>query len=219
MITRKQVTISAQESGYEEVMKATVVNSSNRRLRLRWDKVVEYQPYIWQSQICDKEASYPPEITSNYDPIQGVTVPVVLEAGESFDLFLTVSPYNVSGQAKIQVVFRDIDRPAKTLGIATFQINLTDEEDRAKLAAAGSRLTVYPNPVHDRFFLNNAPPELGRIDIYNTLGRKVRTYVDVQPGDSFAAGDLPQGVYLLSLIDKDGKVIRTMRLLRRDFRP
>lgn len=216
--TRKLISITSADVNYEEVFKVEVKNTSGRRLKLRWDKVTAYQPYIWESQVCDKEASYPPAVTSNYDPFQGVYAPVILEAGESFDLFFTVLPYNTSGQSKVDIIFRDIDRPETVLGTASFQINLTDAEDTAKLAELGNRVKVYPNPVHDRFFLTNAP-NLGRIDLYNTLGRKIRTYEHPQPGDSFLAGDLPQGVYLLHLVDKSGKVVHTLRLLRRDFRP
>ena len=216
--TRKQISITSTDVSYEEVLKVEVKNTSGRRLRLRWDKIIAYQPYAWESQVCDKEASYPPSVTSNYDPFQGALAPVVLEAGESFELFFTVLPYNTTGQSKVDIIFRDIDRPETILGTATFQINLTGPEDTAKLTDIGSRIKVYPNPVHDRFFLTNAP-NLGRIDIYNTLGRKIRTYENPQPGDSFFAGDLPQGVYLLHLVDKNGKVLHTLRLLRRDFRP
>ena len=216
--TRKEISITSDDASYEEVFKVEVKNTSGRRIKLRWDKVTIYQPYMWESQVCDKEASYPPTVTSNYDPFQGVYAPVVLEAGESFDLFFTILAYNTTGQSKVDITFRDIDRPDKVLGTASFQINFTDAEDTAKLAEAGSRVKVYPNPVHDRFFLTNAP-NLGRIDLYNTLGRKIRTYDNPQPGDSFLAGDLPQGVYLLHLVDKTGKVVHTLRLLRRDFRP
>ncbi|WP_367391728.1 T9SS type A sorting domain-containing protein [Lewinella sp. LCG006] len=216
--TRKQISITSNDVSYEEVMKVEVKNTSGRRFKLRWDKVTAYQPYAWESQVCDKEASYPPTVTSNYDPFQGVFAPVVLEAGESFDLFFTVTPYNTTGQNKVDIVFRDIDRPETILGTASFQINLTDAEDTAKLVEVGNRIKVYPNPVHDRFFLTNTP-SLARIDLYNTLGRKIRSYENPQPGDSFLAGDLPQGVYLLNLVDKNGKVVHTLRLLRRDFRP
>lgn len=216
--TRKQISISANDVSFEEVLKVEITNTSNQAIRLRWDKVIIYQPYSWETQVCDKQASYPPSVTSNYDPIQGVIAPVELAAGESFDLFLTVSPYNTSGQSKVEIIFRDLDHPEIYLGTATFQINLTNSEDSANLANIGKRVKVYPNPVHDRFFLTNAP-RLSRLDIYNTLGRKIRTYDNPQPGDSFLAGDLPQGVYLLSLVDENGKVIRTLRLLRRDFRP
>lgn len=217
---RQQLTIGAASTqGQEEVMKVVVSNTSGRTLRLRWDKNVVYQPYVWESQVCDKEASYPPAVSSNYDPLQGVVTPVVLSPGERFDLFVTISSFNVKGQGQVEVIFREIDRPETVIGKASFQLSLIDADERARINRAGERPTVYPNPVHDRFFLTNLPIGTDRIDLYNTLGGKVRTFNRPQEGDSFEAGDLPQGVYLVSLVDKDGKVIRTLRLLRRDFRP
>ncbi|MEL6832535.1 MAG: T9SS type A sorting domain-containing protein [Bacteroidota bacterium] len=216
---REQLTVSITDQSEEQIMKAVITNTSKRTLRLRWDKNVLYQPYVWETQVCDKEASYPPAVSSNYDPLQGVVAPIVLEPGERFDLFVTISAFNVKGQGKVEIIFREVDRPEQILGTASFQLNMIDEEDSERISRSGNRPSIYPNPVHDRFFLTNLPAETQRLDIYNTLGRKVRSFNDPQVGDSYPAGDLPQGVYLLSLIDRDGKVIRTLRLLRRDFRP
>ena len=67
---REQITLTTTQQASEEVMKVVVSNTSGRQLRLRWDKNVVYQPYVWESQVCDKEASYPPAVSSNYDPLQ-----------------------------------------------------------------------------------------------------------------------------------------------------
>ena len=81
---RKQISITANDVSFEEVLKVEVKNTSGRPLRLRWDKIVAYQPYAWETQICDKEASYPPAITSNYDPFQGVAAPGRIGCGRIF---------------------------------------------------------------------------------------------------------------------------------------
>jgi len=218
-VFKKQVTIELNDASYEEVLKVSVTNTSGRTLQLRWDKNIIHQPYAWESQICDKEASYPPNIESNYDPIQGVLAPVKLTSGESFDLYLTLLPYNRTGQCRIEIPFREIQRPDEVIGTAVFQVNIINNQDQKNNNISGDkRIRIFPNPVHQHFFLANAPT-LGSLEIYNTLGRKVRTYDAPQVGDSFDAGDLPQGVYLIRLRDKNGKIIRTLRLLRRDFRP
>lgn len=218
-VLKKQVIIELNDAGYEEVLKVNVTNTSGRVLKLRWDKDVIYQPYTWESQICDKEASYPPNIETNYDPIQGVVAPIRLLPGESFDLYVTLLPYNKTGQCKIEIPFRELRLPNKVIGKAVFQVNIIDIEEQENNARSGDkRIRVFPNPVHEHFFLSNAP-KLSSLEIYNTLGRKVKTFEYPQAGDSFDAGDLPQGVYLISLRDETGKVIRTLRLLRRDFRP
>ncbi|PSR12968.1 MAG: hypothetical protein DA408_02460 [Bacteroidetes bacterium] len=218
-VIKKQLVIQPAQAGQEEVLKVTVTNPTQRTLRLRWDKAVEYQPFAWESQLCDKEASYPPQVTSNYNPIQGIVAPVVLAPGESFELYLTLLMYNVPGQGKIEVFFREISRPDEIIGTAVFQVNLLDAKDAAVFQDKNQRARVFPNPVYDRFFLANAPANCARIDIYNTLGRRVKTYDKPELNDSYDATDLPQGVYLVSLLDANGKVLRTLRMLRRDFRP
>lgn len=215
---KKQINIGVDDVSYEEVLRVEITNPTSRTLKLRWDKKVSYQPYSWESQVCDKENSYPPGVESNFDPIQGVVAPIVLAPGETFDLLLTILPYNTTGQCKIELLFRDLSQPDQMIGSAVFQVNIIDTEDQAAVKEGDHNPRIYPNPVHDRFFLDNAPP-LSRIEVYNTLGRRVKSFSNPQLGDSYDATDLPQGVYLLSLIDKQGKVLRTIRLLRRDFRP
>lgn len=217
-VVQRQLVVPTRDINHEEVMRVTITNPTRHRLRLRWDKEVVYQPTGWDSYVCDKMASYPTSVTSNVDPLQGVNAPVVLSPGESFDLFLTVLPFRTAGQGKVVITFRNVNRPSEVLGRATFQINFLDPNVSTNIAKGGTRITVYPNPVHDRFFLQNAP-DMNRIEVYNTLGKRVKVFEQPQAGDSFPASDLPQGVYLLSLIDKNGQVIRTIRMLRRDFRP
>lgn len=216
---RKQVTVGGFEATYEESAKVTVTNTSGRTLRLRWDKQVSYQPIGWESQVCDKVASYPPAVATNYDPLLGIQAPVVLAPGEAFDLYLNVFPYNISGQTRVEIPFRDINGGDDILGTATFQISIFEESVVAPGHSANQgQARLFPNPVTDRFFVAGAPG-LSRIEVYNTLGRLVKAYDQPREGDSYPVDDLPQGVYLVSLVDDNGKVIRTVRMLRREFRP
>jgi hypothetical protein len=216
---RKQVTVGVLEPTYEESVKVTVTNTSGRPLALRWDKQVAYQPIGWESQVCDKEASYPPDVSTNYDPLMGIQAPVTLQPGESFDLFLNIFPFNASGQIQVSIPFREIDQPETVLATATFQVSIFEESlIQDSQSAKNDRARIFPNPVTDRFFIAGAPP-LSRVEVYNTLGRRVKSFEHPREGDSFPVEDLPQGVYLVSLVDQSGKVVRTVRLLRREFRP
>lgn len=214
---RKIIQTTEIDAYHEEVMRVSISNTSDQTQQLRWDREVVFQPLGWESQICDLENSYPPEVNSNYDPLKGLVAPVVLAPGESFDLYLTIFPYQIPGQCQVEVTFRDLDKPDKIIGTVDFQLQLQDPATRAALSRS-RRPRLYPNPVHDQFFINNAP-EMSRVEVYNSLGVRVKVFRDPRLGDSFNVADLPQGVYLLSLIGTDEKVIRTMRMVRRDFRP
>ncbi len=215
---KKQVIADLSDLSYEEVAKVTITNPNDEAVSLVWDKVVMYQPVVWETQICDKVASYPPQVVTNVDPLQGIDAPVVLQAGESFELYFTLLPYGSTGQSRIEVPFRSLSNPDDILATATFQINIINESETAIYSGSQSRPRLYPNPVIDRFFLAGAP-DLSRLEIFNTLGGRVKVFRNPQPGDSFNVSDLPQGVYLVSLVGEDGKVVRTLRLLRREFRP
>ncbi len=216
---KREVTLTADDFGYEETLKFKITNTSNESLRLRWDREVVFSPLGWETQVCDKESSYPYYVGSNIDPLQGINTPVELAAGESFDFYLTIQPFNRTGQCHIRLPFRTIEDTKTVLAEADVRFTIIDSKDGARLRADGGRTRLFPNPVVDRFFINNLPDNLSRLDVYNTLGSRVRSFAEPQRGESFGVADLPQGVYLVSLVDASGKTVRTLRLLKREFRP
>jgi hypothetical protein len=216
---RREVNLTADDYGYEETLKFKVTNTSTKPLRLRWDREVVFSPYGWETQVCDKESSYPYYVSSNIDPILGINVPVELEPGESFDFYLTIQPFNRTGQCRILIPFRATNEPEEVLAEADVRFTIIDSKDSARLRADRSRSILFPNPVEDRFFISNLPEDLSSLEVFNTLGRRVRSFKNPRDGDSFGVSDLPQGVYLVSLVDARGKTIRTLRLLKREFRP
>ena len=61
-------------------------------------------------------------------------------------------------------------------------------------------LTVYPNPTNG--MVNIEGVEVAQVQVYNILGQTVRTYNNT---NRINVGDLPKGVYLLRITDKEGK--------------
>jgi hypothetical protein len=76
---------------------------------------------------------------------------------------------------------------------------------------------MYPNPSVDFFQLKNSEG-IDRLVIYNLLGTVVREYT-VSEGERYRVSSLPDGIYLVSLIDENNDTVRTLRLLKRDVRP
>ena len=73
-----------------------------------------------------------------------------------------------------------------------------------------SEISVYPNPAVDYFALNN-DENVGSIVVFNTVGRKLRSF-DAQKGEHYSVADLPAGVYLVQILNKSSKVIQTQRI-------
>ena len=64
-----------------------------------------------------------------------------------------------------------------------------------------SEISIYPNPVRDRVVIEGI--EAVEIQVYNTLGRVVKT---VWGTNEIPVADLPQGVFMLRIMDAEGKV-------------
>ena len=72
-----------------------------------------------------------------------------------------------------------------------------------------SEISVYPNPVRDRVVIEGI--EAVEIQVYNTLGQVVKT---VRGTNEIPVADLPQGVFMLRIMDAEGKVY-TNRITKR----
>jgi Secretion system C-terminal sorting domain len=74
-------------------------------------------------------------------------------------------------------------------------------------------LSIFPNPAQD--FIGITQEDLvGRILVYNMVGRKMKTF-EVEKGEKYDIADLPHGMYLIQLVGKNNKVLLTQRLSKR----
>ncbi len=231
-IVNKQINIDLLDTDYEEVAKVTVRNTSERLLQLRYDRLVVQQPGEWETIVCDNLTAFPPFMVPNGEARQVSNTPVQLAPGQTFDLYLTIKPQGQSGQATIEVPFSLITDPGKVVQTAVFHVRFDDLQALTPpapvppvVAATNGNgktpsIRLYPNPTTDRFYVSlPRNQQLGRIEVLNTLGRRVRTFDQTAEGASYDISGLPEGVYLVSLFDDKGKIIRTLRLLHRNFRP
>jgi len=66
---------------------------------------------------------------------------------------------------------------------------------------AEKELTIYPNPTNGMVNIEGA--NVAQVQVYNLLGQKLRTFSNT---NRINVGDLPKGVYLLRITDKEGKM-------------
>jgi hypothetical protein len=224
-VVRKQITVSPGGTVYEEMGKVSVRNTTNRQLRVRWDKVIIRLPMGWEVYVCDNNASYPPQTNTNYDPLRGINAPMVIEAGGSVDLYIHFQSPGKAGEATVELPLRLIGGASgEIVQRAVFHIKIEEQSQVSAPVlpvvrpAAPTGIRIFPNPVEDRFYISNAPP-LARVDLHNAIGRKIRSFDRPDVNLGLDVSDLPEGVYLVSLIDERGKTLRTLRMVRRGFRP
>ena len=80
--------------------------------------------------------------------------------------------------------------------------------------ALKSELNVFPNPVIDNFSLYDNNDVVSQIVVFNLIGKKVKAFEHLK-GEYHYIGDLPKGVYLVQMLDKSKRVLKTQKIDKR----
>ena len=84
-------------------------------------------------------------------------------------------------------------------------------------AAREESLRIYPNPTTEYISVtDNSSVEY--LYIYNIIGRRVMAF-PVVSGVQYSLRDLPDGMYLVSMVDEAGKILKTVRTSKMVLRP
>ena len=77
---------------------------------------------------------------------------------------------------------------------------LIDNYDGVQDNTEESGVMIYPNPVKNKVVINGV--EASEVQVYNALGQLVKT---VRGTNNVCVEGLPQGIYLLRILDAEGK--------------
>ncbi len=72
-------------------------------------------------------------------------------------------------------------------------------------------IMVYPNPATEFIGVKDNDERVGEIILFSITGRKVRNF-DVVKDEKYYVGDIADGMYLIQIIGKDGRIVTTQRL-------
>jgi hypothetical protein len=197
----------------EFVVQRYITNTSGRNLALRWELEVEEAPNAWEYRICDKNASYAISAEARwFQP----PVSVTLAPGETTLLDLDLLPRLASGCGKIYLYLSDAAVPGITIATVSFDICVQDEAIAAVEQSKGG-LRVFPNPAND--YISVSKNALVRqLWVSNILGKRVKSFPST-PNGRYDISDLPDGIYLVSLVDARRNVLKTIRISKRNPRP
>jgi hypothetical protein len=207
--------VALPDDFHEIIGYATVKNVSNDTINLKWTRVIIDMPDAWESQICDLNFCFLPIVYSNFAPDLGLESPVPLAPGGETNMDVHILPKGVAGTAEIRIDLSTEEEPSTILASGTYRITATPATSTRQ--AARTRLTAFPNPTADYIQLRGAE-EVSRIVLYNVLGKEVRSF-NAAMGGRYYIGDLPNGMYLASLINNQKGVITTLRISKRSAQP
>jgi len=197
----------------EFVAHGKITNVSNQTLNIVWRRLVVDAPAEWDYRICDNNACYPTITGTNYNPPQ-IAELLTLAPGDTSLLDVHLLPRGVDGPGIVALELKLVEDLTTVIATANYEVEVFNTTSVAEVNVP--KLQVYPNPATDFIQLKNGQG-IEQVVIFNTIGKQVRTF-EVQPNGVYPVADLPNGMYMVSLV-AEGRVMKTVRLIKRNIRP
>ncbi len=223
----KDVVVDDLEEDYQDITTITVTNDSRRLIQLVRQQRIIGKPAAWKYGTFSRRNQNSPYVIAEAN--RSGNQPINLSPGESATFHVVLEPDGVTGDGRVEVEFSDLNVPGSILGKAIITSEIIQRSGPGSPAtnspggvsgSSGVPTTVrlYPNPARERFFVE-APPgvKIGRVEVSNTLGSRLRKYDRPAGKDGYDVEELPDGLYLISIYDDKGKKLKTLRLLHRQF--
>lgn len=199
----------------EPIAHSRIKNVSESTINLRWEREIINAPAAWEFRICDTVACYTSSVLSNVVIGGQPNVPIPVPKNESTLLDLHVLPRGVVGCAEVRLKLSDASNPANILNTAVYKVCISSLTSTTEVD--NNSLKIYPNPATNYISLsrNTAVRQLW---ISNILGKRVKTFLTSGNG-RYDISELPDGIYMVSMVDAKGSIFKTVRLSKRIPRP
>lgn|GEM_PF-358945 len=199
-------------SGY-----ATITNEGATTTNFTWLRSNVEKPSKWETAVCIDDLCFSTGQDSfNFDLESGATAQIILHAYPGGSAFSPKEELKLgTGTADISVT--QTDNPDNTITVSySLTLNGDPTVDTDEVAAA-KEVKMFPNPASE-YFTISANDVVDQVIVYNIIGRKVKTF-NANDSDRYDVANLPNGMYLVSLVNTEQGVLRTMRLSKRTLRP
>lgn len=212
---QENITEENGEDFFSFIAKGKITNVSNETINVKWTRVYVAGPAAWDSQTCDFNACWSPQVVSNVDASIDLNEPLVLEPDSSSNMDVYVNPNFVSGMGTFEIQIATVENPDEILTVGTynFDLRMTTSVENFNYEA----VRVFPNPTADYVRLDYTEG-IDELVVYNLVGQPVRRFI-VQNGVRYNVSDLADGIYLLSLVNYQVGTVKTLRLNKYGLRP
>ncbi|MFK7773513.1 MAG: T9SS type A sorting domain-containing protein [Saprospiraceae bacterium] len=202
-------------SDLTEIVKSQgdMTNTSMGTLSLRWEVTVIDAPSKWKMQLCDKNLCFGFDQLTNVD--SNIDQPVELEADSSSIMDIGIRHGGSPGCGTYEVNVYEVGVPGVVLGTNTYEFRINVNADCTVATANFDKSTakVFPNPTTDYFTITDNP-YVKSLEIFNIVGKQM-SVTNFQNGDAINVAGFPNGLYLIRMLDDDGDVLKTTRLIKR----
>ena len=205
-LTQPEGSTTVLASDDDITAKGFIKNESADTITVMWKRNIISLKDGWETAVCDKNLCYVPSYgeTSATDGTN-----LVLAPGEESNFDVHVYPDGTEGFAIVEVTATDITNAGNTVtGRYEFNQMSTSTFDFKK-----TDIKIYPNPTVDFISLTD-DNQVERLIIYNIVGRPVKLF-NANYSNHYDVMDLPTGMYLVRLMGKNDRTIKTVRLSKK----
>ena len=198
-ILPSSASIAVSPDSAETRIKLIVKNTSNKRVKINWERINSMIPNSWNSFVVDENTIWSHVINKSPKSIEIAPKGIqTLEIG--------VRPNGTTGQAQLEVLIKEEGNFTKVQSV-----KLVFQTKSATSETLGGNVRILPNPVFDVFTVEGE--QLDKIVIYNMLGRLVKS-IKIQEGQHYNISDLPEGLYVARIMSNAGTPVKTIRLTK-----
>jgi hypothetical protein len=184
-----------------------VKNNTNSQINILWTREILQLPQGWSTYVCDANNCYADFIGKCPDAYINK-----VKAGDSTSLDVHVFDDGNNGEAHIVMWVYEKEDTSKKLKVDYLFNKVISNNDVRNI-----EIKVYPNPSYNSFSVDYNQG-LNRIELYSILGKKVTSF-KAMPKSSYDISQLEDGLYFVKLIGSNEKMLRTIRLQKRSYRP
>lgn len=177
---------------------SNIFNNTDSTINFAWKRITNDLPNDWTSGICTNLGCLPPEVDEGT---------FFLESGFSIEFNCTFFPNDIAGNAKVEVniwIKNDSTQMIQQTYFAYADptyIVVTDIKNP---------ISLFPNPVNETFSLHNND-KIRRVEIYNSLGQKVKTY---SAQLTYNIQFLPTDIYFVKIFNKKNEVLAVLKMAK-----
>ncbi|MFK7776270.1 MAG: T9SS type A sorting domain-containing protein [Saprospiraceae bacterium] len=195
-------------------------NNTNTVSDLWWNIVQIDGPVEWKAQLCVNDESgscFSWGVASNTDPSLPTIYPLIIPAGGESIFDIGVRPSGISGCGTYEVRITPMGDTTNVIATGIYNFRFNVDADCNSLVATEnfdkSTAKIFPNPTSDYFTITDNP-YVKSLEIFNIVGKQM-SVASFQNGNTINVSNFPNGIYLVRMLDDDGDVLKTTRLIKR----
>lgn len=162
-------------------------------------------PEDWTIEVCDQISCWAPNTFAMPNDGLGANILTAGAATVPFNNYIRVTNNGVEGTGSLKFcVFENFDFSDEVLcsdfSTSTGDLNI-------------NTISIYPNPTLDYFHIS-ANSQISKIDVYNIVGKRVKSF-NHNANATYDVTDIRNGLYVVRLLDKNGRQVKSMRLSKK----